>query len=492
MADKLFSVLPPVADGLQSLLLTRRPDIETVSNREGFKDAMNEAQPLDDHRIERDIRDSHSHNDHQQQRENPRGNDTAKEARERASGDTPASQEVTSGNRQKTASTGKADEAHSTADNAGTSSDTESDTTSESATTAIASEVGTLILDESPETDGSIAVIDIATPASNDKASVTVPEVLEESAAKTLVTDESITTAPATDSDGEAATRTSTVALATEPVQATVNASATAANAGRDSALGPRQTPLNSSHTAGAATTTLSSPAVAEAALHTVASGDTTAIKAQPSVTTQLSLDGAASNNKSVAPADIALTQAFSERAVQKATPNSESNTALQAINRLAQPQAATAASGLKPQTAVTTPFSQPQWGQAVTEKVMWMSSQNIKEAEVHLDPPELGPIQVKVSVQQDQAHVSFTVQNASVREALDQNAMRLREMFSGEGLDLVDVDVSDQSQTQQDTQGEEGTSRGASNRSNTTDDDNVSESSVSSTTGYSLVDAYV
>jgi flagellar hook-length control protein FliK len=106
-------------------------------------------------------------------------------------------------------------------------------------------------------------------------------------------------------------------------------------------------------------------------------------------------------------------------------------------------------AAGPKPQLAVGMPFQQAQWGEAVAERVMWMSSQGLQEAEIHLNPTDLGPMQVKVSVVADQAHVSFVVSNASVREALDQNAIRLREMFNGEGLNLVDVDVSDQSQHQ-------------------------------------------
>ncbi len=107
---------------------------------------------------------------------------------------------------------------------------------------------------------------------------------------------------------------------------------------------------------------------------------------------------------------------------------------------------------GMKAQLAVSTPFQQAQWGKDVAERVMWMSSQGIQEAEIHLDPPELGPLQVRVSVVNEQAHVSFVVQHSTVREALDQNAMRLREMFDGEGINLADVDVSDQSQEQGDS----------------------------------------
>lgn len=101
-------------------------------------------------------------------------------------------------------------------------------------------------------------------------------------------------------------------------------------------------------------------------------------------------------------------------------------------------------------QTGVQTAVGQPQWSRAVGERVLWLAAQNVNTAEIQLDPPELGPLQVRVSVNQDQASVTFTSQHPAVREALDQSAMRLREMFDSQGLNLVDVDVSDQSLAQQ------------------------------------------
>jgi flagellar hook-length control protein FliK len=106
-----------------------------------------------------------------------------------------------------------------------------------------------------------------------------------------------------------------------------------------------------------------------------------------------------------------------------------------------------------KPQMSAAIPFNQPQWANNVAERVVWMNSMGIKEAEIQLDPPELGAMQVKVSMVNDQAHVTFVVQHASVRDALDQSAMRLREMFDAEGVELVNVDISDQSQQEADHQ---------------------------------------
>jgi flagellar hook-length control protein FliK len=148
-----------------------------------------------------------------------------------------------------------------------------------------------------------------------------------------------------------------------------------------------------------------------------------------------------ASNDK------LNFAQLLNSTASEPSTP--KLSTDISPLQSLANIPLTTAASGAKPQLAVGMPFQQAQWGEAVAERVMWMSSQGLQEAEIYLNPADLGPMQVKVSIVADQAHVSFLVSNASVREALDQNAIRLREMFNGEGLNLVDVDVSDQSQHQ-------------------------------------------
>ncbi|ROQ19950.1 flagellar hook-length control protein FliK [Marinimicrobium koreense] len=115
---------------------------------------------------------------------------------------------------------------------------------------------------------------------------------------------------------------------------------------------------------------------------------------------------------------------------------------------------------GFTVQTDVRVPVGQGQWGQAVGQKVLWMAAQKLSTAELRLDPPDLGPMQVRVSANQDQISVTFTSPQVAVREALDQNANRLREMFAEQGLDLVDVNVSDQSGQEQ--AGEEGDGRTA------------------------------
>src|SRR5690606_15449130 len=69
--------------------------------------------------------------------------------------------------------------------------------------------------------------------------------------------------------------------------------------------------------------------------------------------------------------------------------------------------------------------------------------------------PAELGPVELKIQVHQDQATVQVQAQNASVREALELQVHRLREALANNGLGLAQFDVSAQSGQQQEQQAE-------------------------------------
>lgn len=111
--------------------------------------------------------------------------------------------------------------------------------------------------------------------------------------------------------------------------------------------------------------------------------------------------------------------------------------------------------------TTVQVPVGKPGWSDAVLDKVMWMSSQQLNSAEIHLNPPDLGPLQVRISTQHDQASVLFTSQHAAVRDALDQALPKLRDMLDSQGIQLLDAGVGGQqgsaAQQQQAWRGESG-----------------------------------
>lgn len=95
----------------------------------------------------------------------------------------------------------------------------------------------------------------------------------------------------------------------------------------------------------------------------------------------------------------------------------------------------------------LTVPPQNPAWGDIVGDRVHWMANQNIQEAKIRLNPPELGLLEVRVHIGHDQqTSISFSSPHSQVRDALETAVPRLREMFTDSGLSLGDVNISHQS----------------------------------------------
>jgi flagellar hook-length control protein FliK len=92
----------------------------------------------------------------------------------------------------------------------------------------------------------------------------------------------------------------------------------------------------------------------------------------------------------------------------------------------------------------VPQPVNDKAWGGAIGERIMWMVQGDQQFARLQLNPPQLGPLEVRVSVNHDQTSVSFLASHAVVREALEAALPRLREMFDQQSMQLVRADVSD------------------------------------------------
>ncbi|WP_426343610.1 flagellar hook-length control protein FliK [Pseudoduganella sp. R-32] len=89
-------------------------------------------------------------------------------------------------------------------------------------------------------------------------------------------------------------------------------------------------------------------------------------------------------------------------------------------------------------------------WDHQLGQKVVWMVNGGEQSATLTLNPPDLGPLQVVLSVSNDQASVAFTAAQPEVREALEQALPKLRETMGEAGITLGDTSVSSGSQDQQ------------------------------------------
>lgn len=102
------------------------------------------------------------------------------------------------------------------------------------------------------------------------------------------------------------------------------------------------------------------------------------------------------------------------------------------------------------PRFDLQTSFGQQGWPDSIGRQLLVMNGQGISAAQIRLDPPELGSLMVKIQLNSDQqASVSFVSPHAAVREALEQQSVRLQDLLKEQGLDLVNVSVSDEAPQQ-------------------------------------------
>jgi flagellar hook-length control protein FliK len=91
----------------------------------------------------------------------------------------------------------------------------------------------------------------------------------------------------------------------------------------------------------------------------------------------------------------------------------------------------------------LVTPFMQPQWQSELGEKVVWLAGRQGQLAELSLNPPSLGSIEVRLNLSGQEAGAQFFSANPVVREAIEAALPRLREMMAEAGLSLGQAMVS-------------------------------------------------
>jgi flagellar hook-length control protein FliK len=86
------------------------------------------------------------------------------------------------------------------------------------------------------------------------------------------------------------------------------------------------------------------------------------------------------------------------------------------------------------------------EFGQGVANQIATMVGNNIGSAKLQVNPPALGPIEVRIAVQGDQAQVWMVSHSAVTRDALQASTPKLREMLGDQGFAQVSVDISQRS----------------------------------------------
>jgi flagellar hook-length control protein FliK len=94
--------------------------------------------------------------------------------------------------------------------------------------------------------------------------------------------------------------------------------------------------------------------------------------------------------------------------------------------------------------TPVEVPVEQPGFGAAVMMKVGALAADGVQQATLTLNPAELGPIQVRIAMEGQQATIDFGAAHGHTRELLEAALSSLATALQGDGLHLASARVSD------------------------------------------------
>ncbi|MEI7611310.1 MAG: flagellar hook-length control protein FliK [Betaproteobacteria bacterium] len=101
-------------------------------------------------------------------------------------------------------------------------------------------------------------------------------------------------------------------------------------------------------------------------------------------------------------------------------------------------------------QITVATPVRDQSWTNDFSQKVVWLASNDKQTAQITLNPPQMGPIEVSITMDKGTASASFVSANQEVRDSIETALPRLREMFASAGIELGQTNVSSESFQQQ------------------------------------------
>jgi len=98
----------------------------------------------------------------------------------------------------------------------------------------------------------------------------------------------------------------------------------------------------------------------------------------------------------------------------------------------------------------INTPLQNSAWAQDFNNHIVWMAKNDQQVAQINISPAQLGPVQITLNLNGDQASLSFASPHAEVRKAIEDAMPNLREMLSSTGISLGQSNVGAQLPQQQ------------------------------------------
>ena len=141
----------------------------------------------------------------------------------------------------------------------------------------------------------------------------------------------------------------------------------------------------------------------------------------------------------------------------------------------------------------VRTPLQAANWAADFGQKVVWLAGRESQSAQMILNPPQLGAVEVRLTVSGTEAGAQFFSPHQGVREAIEAAIPRLRDLMAEAGLSLGQASVSPESFRHASGQGEpQGRGAGSADGENSDPVRVVNAATAHRVMGQGLVDLYV
>lgn len=137
----------------------------------------------------------------------------------------------------------------------------------------------------------------------------------------------------------------------------------------------------------------------------------------------------------------------------------------------------------------VSTPFGNERWQTAMNQHVLNMVGSGDEVASLTLSPPDLGPIQVVLKVDNQSVNTSFITDNPLVRQALEDGMQDLRDRMQSQGLELGQTFVGNGHQAEQHF--EQQSAKGNGKAAAETETVAATQTAVKTTVARGLVDTF-
>lgn len=98
---------------------------------------------------------------------------------------------------------------------------------------------------------------------------------------------------------------------------------------------------------------------------------------------------------------------------------------------------------------SLQSPVASASWGRELEHQVLGLAQRGDDRVDLQLNPRELGPLSVSLTLDDQGARVQFFSAHAAVRSAVEQAIPQLRDALAQQGIALGEASVGEQQQQQ-------------------------------------------